>query len=67
MNSIQFKKKFNFPLRIDEFIYRDVILITDDMNLRIKSLGFDVPVKKFKQFRKWANTLDHHQPTASKS
>ncbi|OTF73802.1 hypothetical protein BLA29_006351 [Euroglyphus maynei] len=45
----------------DEFIYRDVILITDDMNLRIKSLGYDVPVKKFKQFRKWANTLEHHR------
>nr|XP_046919134.1 telomerase-binding protein EST1A-like [Dermatophagoides farinae] len=48
----------------DEFIHRNVILITDDMNLRIKSLGYDIPVKKFKQFRKWASTLDNHQPQA---
>lgn len=34
------------------------------MNLRIKSLGYDIPVKKFKQFRKWASTLDNHQPQA---
>ncbi|KAI2802482.1 Smg-6, nonsense mediated mRNA decay factor [Blomia tropicalis] len=37
----------------DEYIYRNVVLITNDLNLRLKSLCFEVPVRKLKQFRQW--------------
>ena len=38
---------------LDEYIYRNVVLITNDLNLRLKSLCFEVPVRKLKQFRQW--------------
>lgn len=41
----------------DDLIYRDVILVTDDVNLRLKSLGHQVPVKKLTQFLKWIRAL----------
>lgn len=35
-------------------IYRTVVLLTEDRNLRLKSLMHDVPCKSIKEFCKWA-------------
>lgn len=42
----------------DEFIYREVVLVTDDLDLRLKALCFEVPVKKLTHFLKWAKVKD---------
>lgn len=43
----------------DELNYHDVIMITDDNNLRLKSLCFEVPVKRLKQFLRWTRTFSN--------
>lgn len=34
---------------------RDVVLLTDDRNLRVKALSRDVPVRELPDFMRWAN------------
>lgn len=35
-------------------IYREVVLLTDDRNLRVKALARDVPVRELPDFLQWA-------------
>lgn len=36
-------------------LVRDVVLLTDDRNLRVKALSRDVPVRELPDFMRWAN------------
>ncbi|GLV32356.1 Smg6 [Carabus blaptoides fortunei] len=36
-------------------IYREVVLLTEDRNLRVKALARDVPVRELPDFLQWAN------------
>ncbi|XP_046992252.1 telomerase-binding protein EST1A [Schistocerca americana] len=35
-------------------LYREVVLLTEDRNLRVKALGLDVPVREVPDFVRWA-------------
>ena len=56
-NKLMFLYLFNINFFIVESksIFREVVLLTDDRNLRVKALGHNVPVKSLKHFIKWAN------------
>lgn len=36
-------------------LVRDVVLLTDDRNLRVKALTRDVPVRELPDFVRWAS------------
>jgi protein SMG6 len=36
------------------FLVRDVVLLTEDRNLRVKALSNDLPVRELPDFIKWA-------------
>lgn len=43
-----------FFLEIPKKIYREVVLLTEDRNLRVKALSSNMPVQTVSDFVKWA-------------
>ncbi|XP_041347433.1 telomerase-binding protein EST1A-like [Gigantopelta aegis] len=48
--NVYMNRKKDTPVRL----YRDVVLLTDDRNLRLKALSVNVPVKDIPSFMRWS-------------